>query len=353
MRWRRFGLGFFVAVSAGATGLLFRGTPMERPVVSVKQVLPLPTQSGIVPARPNERVRFVYQIRNAGRSAIEGLQTDETCRCRVKSNFPEKLGPNETTIVQVELGAPRFGKLQRTVILFAGVEKTPIARLQAALEVEAEVPSLLSKLETIVSTRVHGDDEPTKFSVTALERLGESPWLAGIEVVSGEFKAELDTQHIGTRQEAGEGLCIRTYLIQLDPGELPAGIHRGCLRLLASSGNQGLPNVSVPVELKILGPVEVIPKQVTFRPSANGALSSLDVTVINRTNKPFDISADGFDSSLLSVTPTPAVDTGRACRLRLSLLRPLAQDEPATMTVQVRLKDIGDCVLPVTVVRND
>lgn len=353
MRWQQLALGLLVVISARATSLFFRRTSVERQTVLVQQLIPLPIGDDVFQARPNERVRFVYQIRNTGRSEIEGLKTDETCRCRVKADFPERLQPNETATVEVELAAPRFGKMQRAVIVVAGVEKTPIARLEAALEVKAEVPSLLSRMETIVSTKVRGDSEPTKFSVSALESMDQPAWLSRVEVISGEFQAKLNTQEIVTQREAGEGLCIRTYSVHVDPGELPAGVHRGSLQLLASEGKAALPNTSVPVELKILEPVEIIPKQITLRPSANGTMSSQDVTVINRTNQPFDMIADGFDSTLLSVKPTLFANSGQARRLTLSLLRPLAEDEPTTMTVQVRLKDIGDCVLPVTVVRND
>lgn len=353
MRLQQLSLGLVVLISAGATSLLFRSASVERPVVSVERLTPLSAGDNVVRAKPNERVRFVYQIRNRGRSEIAELQLNETCRCRVKSGIPKRLLPNESGTIELEFAAPRFGKVQQVVTVFAGAEKTPIARLEAALEVQAEVPSLFSGLRGIVGTKVRGDTEPVRFSVAALERMDRPAWLSGVEVISGEFHAKLDTQMIDTRREAGEGLCIRSYSVLVNPRELSVGVHRGSLQFRMSDGNSAVQNTSVPIELKILEPVELIPKQLTLRPLADGVLPSQDVTVINRTNKPFDMVADGFDSTLLSVKPNSSANSGQARRLTLSLLRPLAEDEPATITVQVRLKEIGDCVLPVTVVRND
>lgn len=244
-------------------------------------------------------VHFTYQVSNDTQAPITGLKLGTECACERVGEPPATIPPGEIAPISFRLRAPRVGMLQRTIPLVADGASQPLAMLEVALRVNFTPPSLVSPMQDLNLTFIHGDGAPREIVLEAIEARERSPWITSL-VFEPSKGVQVDSPEVDELPEADPTLTRRRYHFPVVNLSLPIARQLSAVWVRT---NSGLPSMQEPLSvwIDVVDPVSVVPNPLVINHSKGSVSLPRRVCVVDRTGAEIAATPAEFDQNLLHI----------------------------------------------------
>ncbi len=235
------------------------GKPTE--LLDVRLVSPAVPAGSVIPGDRRQRVTLKWNVRNISGVSLEGIKLGLDCQCRLASELPQVLKPDDSCQIVLNFPSPVAGRASRKIPVMASHRDSPIAYLTFTIETPYTEGIWVHCPKKIFIQGVEGQAVESRLMIQRIEKLERPPYFSTVSLQPtgiGTVDWEVSSKEIG---EDGQH-CRRDYHLVVRISDFRK--HEGDVTLCLSGPLSE--TLSIPCELTVRPRLRIVPAKLRLAP---------------------------------------------------------------------------------------